>query len=167
MPDGLRDDPVLHGECLSGAMYWFDFIASAKAAGFLDPRLVTSRPLGINDPQIAAKLDGIAFHSATARLFKLPELEPLCEDYGQAVRYKGTVAGEERVFILDDHHRIEAGRIFPVCGNSWKMLADTRFAEHFEFFGDFSTHYGIYPDCGTLFPLAGAAPQVASGGGCC
>jgi len=167
VPEGLRDDPVLHGECLSGAMYWFDFIASAKAAGFLDPRLVTSRPLGINDPQIAAKLDGIAFHSATARLFKLPELEPLCEDYGQAVRYKGTVAGEERVFVLDDHHRIEAGRMFPVCGNSWKMLADTRFAGHFEFFGDFSTHYGIYPDCGTLFPLAGSAPQVASGGGCC
>lgn len=167
VPERLRDDPVLHGECLSGAMYWFDFIASAKAAGFLDPRLVTSRPLGINDPQIQQKLDGIAFHSATARLFKLPELEPLCEDYGQAVRYKGTVAGEERVFVLDDHHRIERGRMFPVCGNSWKMLADTRFAEHFEFFGDFSTHYGIYPDCGTLFPLAGAIPQVATGGGCC
>ena len=167
VPDGLKDDPVLHGECLSGAMYWFDFIASAKAAGFLDPRLVTSRPLGINDPQIQQKLDGIAFHSATARLFKLPDLEPLCEDYGQAVRYKGTVSGEERVFVLDDHHRIERGRMFSVCGNSWKMLADTRFAEHFEFFGDFSTHYGIYPDCGTLFPLAGATPQVATGGGCC
>ncbi|MEC8179589.1 MAG: methyltransferase domain-containing protein [Pseudomonadota bacterium] len=167
VPEGLRDDPVLHGECLSGAMYWFDFIASAKAAGFLDPRLVTSRPLGINDPQIQQKLDGIAFHSATARLYQLPELEPLCEDYGQAVRYKGTVAGEERVSVLDDHHRIERGRMFPVCGNSWKMLADTRFAEHFEFFGDFSTHYGIYPDCGTLFPLAGSVPQVATGGGCC
>ena len=167
VPEALRDDPVLHGECLSGAMYWFDFIAAAKAAGFLDPRLVTSRPLGINDPQIAAKLEGIAFHSATARLFKLPDLEMLCEDYGQAVRYKGTVRGEERVFVLDDHHKIEAGRLFPVCGNSWKMLADTRFAGHFEFFGDFSTHYGIYPDCGTLFPLAGTVPQVASGGGCC
>ena len=167
VPEGLRDDPVLHGECLSGAMYWFDFIASAKAAGFLDPRLVTSRPLGINDPQIQKKLDRIAFHSATARLFKLPDLEPLCEDYGQAVRYKGTVAGEEREFILDDHHKIERGRMFSVCGNSWKMLADTRFAEHFEFFGDFENHYGIYPDCGTLFPLAGASPQVATGGGCC
>ena len=167
VPEGLRDDPVLHGECLSGAMYWFDFVHEAKRAGFLDPRLVTSRPLGGNDPQIQAKLDGIEFHSATARLFKLPELEPLCEDYGQAVRYKGTVAGEERVFVLDDHHRIERGRMFPVCGNSWKMLADTRFAEHFEFFGDFGTHYGIYPDCGTLFPLAGATPQVATGGGCC
>ena len=167
VPEGLRDDPVLRGECLSGAMYWFDFVHEAKRAGFLDPRLVTSRPLGVNDPQIQAKLDGIEFHSATARLFKLPELEPLCEDYGQAVRYKGTVAGEERVFVLDDHHRIERGRMFPVCGNSWKMLADTRFAEHFEFFGDFGTHSGIYPDCGTLFPLAGATPQVATGGGCC
>ncbi len=167
VPAELQSDPVLHGECLSGALYWGDFVALAKAAGFADPRLVTSRPLGIDDPQIAAKLDGIGFHSATYRLFKLPGLESQCEDYGQAVRYKGTLAGSERVFELDGHHLIEAGRMFPICGNSWKMLADTRFAQHFDFFGDFSVHYGVFPDCGIAIPFdsgSGAEPQPAA---CC
>ena len=167
VPQTLRSDPVLHGECLSGALYWGDFLHLAKSSGFADPRLVTSRPLGIGDPQVRAKLDGIGFHSATYRLFKLPDLESQCEDYGQAVRYKGTIAGSERVFHLDGHHAIEAGRLFPVCGNSWKMLAATRFAEHFEFFGDFSQHFGIFPDCGTAMPFAASAPAPETAGACC
>ncbi len=153
VPARLLEDPVLHGECLSGALYWGDFERIAKAAGFADPRLVTDRPLGINDREVAAKLAGINFVSATYRLFKLAGLEPQCEDYGQAVRYKGTVPGHERVFELDAHHAIEKGRVFPVCGNSWMMLAETRFAEHFEFVGDFATHYGVFPGCGTAVPF--------------
>ena len=165
VPAALLNDPVLHGECLAGALYWGDFDRLARAAGFADPRLVTDRPLGIGDPAIAAMLDGIAFHSATYRLFKLDGLEPQCEDYGQAVRYRGTVAGSERVFELDGHHAIERGRLFPVCGNTWKMLADTRFAEHFEFHGDFSTHYGVFAGCGTDSPFSsGGNTAVAS---CC
>ncbi|MCL4672370.1 MAG: methyltransferase domain-containing protein [Sphingomonadaceae bacterium] len=167
VPAHLRTDPVLHGECLGGALYWGDFIDQAKRAGFRDPRLVTSRPLGIGDAAVAAKLDGIAFFSATYRLFKL-DLEMQCEDYGQAVRYKGTVPGQERVFELDGHHHIEAGRMFPICGNSWKMLADTRFAEHFDFFGDFSTHYGVYPDCGVSVPFgAGEGSVPSTPAACC
>ena len=168
VPEALRTDPVLHGECLGGALYWGDFIAQAKAAGFADPRLVTSRPLGIGDKDVAAKLDGINFYSATYRLFKLGELEMQCEDYGQAVRYKGTVPGQGRVFELDGHHHIEAGRMFPICGNSWKMLADTRFAEHFDFFGDFSHHYGVFPDCGVAVPFGageGSVPDTPAA--CC
>ena len=167
VPAELQSDPVLHGECLSGALYWGDFIALAKAAGFADPRMVTSRPLGIDDPQIAAKLAGIGFHSATYRLFKLPGLESQCEDYGQAVRYKGTLAGSERVFELDGHHLIEAGRMFPICGNSWKMLADTRFAQHFDFFGDFSVHYGVFPDCGISIPFDSGSGAESQPAACC
>lgn len=166
VPAALLDDPVLHGECLSGALYWGDFDRLAKAAGFADPRLVSDRPLAIGDPAIAAKLDGIGFHSATYRLFKLDGLEPQCEDYGQAVRYRGTIAGAERVFALDGHHAIETGRVFPVCGNTWKMLAETRFADHFDFFGDFSTHYGVFAGCGTDSPFAGAQTRDSQAG-CC
>lgn len=153
VPAHLLDDPVLHGECLSGALYWGDFDRLAKTAGFADPRLVTDRPLGINDARVSAMLEGIGFVSATYRLFKLGALEPQCEDYGQAVRYLGSVAGQEHTFHLDAHHAIEKGRIFPVCGNSWLMLAQTRFARHFEFIGDFSTHYGVFPGCGTAVPF--------------
>ncbi len=165
VPGHLLSDPVLHGECLSGALYWGDFRRMAKAAGFDDPRLVKDRPLGIGDPDIAGKLDGIRFFSATYRLFKLEGLEPECEDYGQAVVYRGDIAGEERVFTLDKHHRIEAGRVFLLCGNSWKMLSETRFAPHFDFIGDFSRHYGVFAGCGGGLPFDDTqAPQTAA---CC
>jgi SAM-dependent methyltransferase len=165
VPAHLLDDPVLHGECLSGALYWGDFLAHAQRAGFADPRLVKDRPLGIGDPGIASKLDGIRFFSATYRLFKLEGLEPECEDYGQAVVYRGGVLGEERAFVLDKHHVIEAGRAFAICGNSWKMLAETRFAPHFDFIGDFSRHFGVFPGCGGGLPFdVTQEPQVAT---CC
>ena len=36
----------------------------------------------------------------------------------------------------------EAGRVFPVCGNTWRMLRETRFAPRFDFIGDFSRQFG-------------------------
>lgn len=167
VPEALLADPVLHGECLAGALYWGDFVPMAKAAGFADPRLVTDRPLAIIDAEIAAKLDGISFHSATYRLFKLDALEAQCEEYGQAVRYRGTVPGSERIFHLDGHHAIEAGRLFPVCGNTWRMLAETRFAPHFEFFGDFARHFGVFEGCGISSPFGTLGTDATQSGGCC
>lgn len=162
----LLADPVLHGECLAGALYWGDFLALAETAGFGDPRLVADRPLGIGDASVAEKVAGHRFFSATYRLFKLDGLEPRCEDYGQAVRYSGTITGAERAFTLDKHHRIEAGRMFPVCGNTWRTLADTRFAPFFEFFGDFSRYYGVFAGCGVAMPFDGINVG-ADLGGCC
>ena len=57
--------------------------------------------------------------------------------------------------------------VFPVCGNTWRMLADTRFAPHFDFIGDFSSHYGIFPGCGTSIPFASGEAPKASSEGCC
>jgi SAM-dependent methyltransferase len=168
LPDAVRKDPVLYGECLGGALYWNDFIALAKAAGFKDPRLVEDRPLGVTDEAIAAKLGAAKFFSATYRLFKLGDLEPLCEDYGQAVVYNGGMAHAEDVFVLDKHHAIEKGKVFPVCGNTWKMLHDTRFKSYFTFLGDFSRHYGIFAGCGTSMPFdTAAAGGAKTAGGCC
>ena len=153
LPDTVRRDPVLMGECLGGALYWNDFIALAKAAGFGDPRLVTDSPIRLGDEELAAKVGPAQFFSATYRLFKLEGLEPLCEDYGQAVIYKGGLADANDIFVLDKHHAIERGKVFPVCGNTWRMLKDTRFAPYFDFIGDFSTHYGIFAGCGTSIPF--------------
>jgi SAM-dependent methyltransferase len=161
IPAHLAQDPVLYGECLSGALYWNDFLSMAKSVGFLDPRLVTSRPIEITDPAIAAKLGEVRFFSATYRLFKLPNLESACEDYGQAVVYQGTIPEAPDAFDLDGHHRIARGTPFPVCGNTWHMLASTRFAPHFAFIGDFSTHRGIFPGCGTAIPFPSAATGSA------
>ena len=167
VPAHLLEDPVLWGECLSGALYWNDFHNLAKAAGFADPRLVEDRPLAIDNEEIAEKLDPIRFFSATYRLFKLDALETHCEDYGQAVRYRGGIAHHENRFLLDKHHAIEKGRIFPVCGNTWRMLRDTRFAPFFEFYGDFSRHYGIFDGCGTALPFDDSDSATDGASGCC
>jgi len=47
------------------------------------------------------------------------------------------------------------------------MLADTRFAPHFDFIGDFSTHYGIFPGCDTSIPFATTGATATSGSCCC
>lgn len=168
IPAHLAEDPVLYGECLSGALYWGDYQKIAREAGFADPRVVAHRPLAIMDAGLQEKLDPIRFASVTARLMKLDGLEPACEDYGQAVIYKGGVKGMERVFRLDAEHEIEMGRIFPVCGNTLAMLNETRFAPFFEVVGDGATHFGLFPGCAApdvFAPVQAEAP--ASAGGCC
>jgi arsenite methyltransferase len=167
VPAELAADPVLYGECLGGALYWNDFLPLARTAGFPDPRLVEDRPLFLNNGLIAERVGAVQFFSATFRLFKLSDLEPASEDYGQAVIYRGTVPRHPDVFLLDKHHRIERGKVFPVCGNTFRMLGESRFAPHFEFIGGFSTHYGIFPGCGSKIPFGIAAPDAPRSSGCC
>jgi len=168
VPQELVNDPVLYGECLSGALYWNDFMNLAKKAGFIDPRLVEDDVITIENEEVQEKIGHINFFSATYRLFKLPELESHCEDYGQAVIYKGTVPHHPNEFWLDKHHAIQKGKVFPVCGNTYRMLHDTRFSEHFEFIGNWDTHYGIFDGCGTSLPFDLWGSTDDSGdGGCC
>ncbi len=166
IPQTLVNDPVLYGECLSGALYWNDFVPLARAQGFIDPRLVTDRPITIENSELQDKTGNIRFYSATYRLFKLPELELACEDHGQAVVYRGTIPYHPHAFILDKHHFIETGKQFPVCGNTWRILHDTRFAAHFDFYGNFNQHYGIFPGCGMGIPFNNSATDAPKGG-CC
>jgi SAM-dependent methyltransferase len=157
LPPEVRDDPVLHAECLGGALYWNDFLTLAKQAGFGDPRLVTSHEIEAADAALKRQIGAARFFSATYRLFKLAGLEPACEDYGQAVVYRGGIDGAEDVLDFDAHHRFEAGRVVPVCGNTLIMLKQTRFAPHFDLMGDGARHFGIFPGCGTALPFATAS----------
>ena len=170
IPEDVASDPVLYGECLGGALYWNDFQRLAHNAGFADPRLVTDREITIDDERLREACRGVRFFSATYRLFKLPSLETACEDYGQAVVYKGTITNHPDEFALDNHHVLATGRVFPVCGNTFDMLHDSRLSAHFEFFGDRSRHFGIFPDCGTPIPYASsvsADSAEAVSGACC
>ncbi|MCK5715617.1 MAG: methyltransferase domain-containing protein, partial [Nitrosomonadaceae bacterium] len=153
VPNSVRNDPVLYGECLGGALYWNDFLRLAYRQGFTDPRLITDQPLTITNSELASRIGSLRFFSATYRLFKLEGLETSCEDYGQAVIYSGNIPEHTDRFVLDKHHNIEAGKVFPVCGNTWRMLHDTRFATHFNFVGDFTRHFGIFPGCGSALPF--------------
>ena len=67
---------------------------------------------------------------------------------------------------------MEKGKVFPVCGNTYNMLKETRFEKHFDFIGDWSTHYGIYDGCGTSMPYkssndGGGSSTKGGGGSCC
>lgn len=168
IPQDLVEDPVLHGECLSGALYWNDFLSLAKKSGFIDPRLVEDRPLSVGDEDAREKVEPIRFYSATYRLFKLEDLDAGAEDYGQAVIYKGTVPHSEGAFHLDKDYTIEKGRVFPVCGNTYRMLNESRFKDHFEFLGTRDTHFGIFPGCGKEIPFSDSDSAVDEGNsGCC
>ncbi|WP_029132664.1 methyltransferase domain-containing protein [Sedimenticola selenatireducens] len=168
VPAELLNDQVLYGECLSGALYWNDFQNLAKKAGFLDPRLVEDHPIAIGNDEIHRKIGHIGFFSATYRLFKLDGLESHSEDYGQAVIYRGGIANSEHRFELDKHHLMERGKIIPVCGNTYRMLRETRFTDYFEFFGNREIHYGIFDGCGTSLPFATESTvDNDQGAGCC
>ena len=164
VPSRLQNDPLLYGECLSGSLYWNDFIRIAKREGFQDPRLVCDRPLVVTDPELTKRLGPIKFHSATYRLFNIAELEDACEDYGQAVIYKGTIPNNLNEIIFDKHHLIEKNKVFPVCGNTYRMLSQSRFSPHFDYIGNFNTHFGNFDDCGLSIPFKNSVKEET---GCC
>jgi arsenite methyltransferase len=122
---------------------------------------------------IAQEAGGLEFYSATYRLWKLSrqDLEPHCEDYGQAVVYKGTLPRYPSGWLLDKHHFFEKGRVKTVCGNTYNMLAKTPLKEHFDFIGNFDTHYGIFEGCGSGIPYdvegGSGGKGEATKGSCC
>jgi arsenite methyltransferase len=167
IPQEAKDNEVLWGECLSGALYWNDFLDLAKAAGFLDPRLVHDRIMDVENEELQKLLGNIQFWSATYRLWKLDGIESICEDYAQVVRYTGGIENSEAAFVLDNHHLFEKGQAVKVCGNSWRMLAQTRFAKFFDFWGDFSTHFGAFVDCGAIVPFSQTKNSATENSGAC
>jgi len=163
IPEHLRNDPVLYGECLSGAIYLEDLRRLFLETGCKDYRVFTSRQIDISAREIKAKLGLTKFYSITVRAFKLNTLEDKCEDYGQTATYLGTIENAPNHYILDDHHLFEKNKPELVCGNTAAMLSDTRFGRHFKITGDREVHYGLF-DC---TPAGSAMQGTASEGSCC
>lgn len=163
LPETVRSHPVLYSECLGGALYWNDFLRIARSSGFADPRLVRDRELTITAAELAPLVGDARFFSTTYSLFRIDELEDSCEDHGQAVIYQGTIPGHPQRFALDAHHSMETGRVMPVCGNTFRMLRQTRFAPHVLAVGDFERHFGLFPGCGGGLPFNGGKAEEA----CC
>jgi arsenite methyltransferase len=163
LPKWAKEDPILLGECLGGAFYWKDFIRSAKATGFADARVFTQSKIDIMDQETIGKIGFANFNSITYRLFKIPELEDACEDYGQTAIYKGTIKESPHHFVLDNHHIFEKGKPMLVCSNTAMMLKQTRLSPHFEVTGDLSTHFGLFAGCGET-PIVQSTSKTS---GCC
>ncbi len=161
IPQSLKMEPVLLGECLGGALYWEDFRRIMQELGCPDVRMIKENPITLEDPEVDAKIGMVNFRSVTIRAFKI-SLEDRCEDFGQVAIYKGTMAEHPHAFDLDDHHHLETGRPLRVCGNTFDMLGTSRYRKYFELIGDKSTHFGLF-DCAP--PNTGLT--LDSGAACC
>lgn len=158
VPLSIRSDPVLLGECLGGALYTEDFRRIMAQVGCPDLRVISKAPLVVSSPAIRDKLGVIHFSSQTIRAFKL-SLEDRCEDYGHVAIYLGGITESPHEFHLDDHHCFERDRPMLVCGNTARMLSETRYQSCFEVIGSFERHYGLF-EC---VPI----PQKSGGTGTC
>jgi SAM-dependent methyltransferase len=158
----LKEDPILYGECLSGAMYTEDFRRLMSRTGWLDFRYTDIRTIALDNEEIEDAIGMVGFSSRTIRAFKIDSLEDICEDYGQVAYYKGTIPGFLHRFDLDNHHRFETGKPMLVCGNTADMLIKTRLKDHFKVIGDRSIHYGAF-DCSN----GADADSVVCESGCC
>ncbi len=163
VPEALQMDAVLQGECLAGALYWEDFRRILRKVGCLDYRFMSKRKIAIGNVELENRIGRVDFWSATVRAFKLPNLEDVCEDYGQTATYLGTIPNAPHTFALDDHHLFETGKPNLVCGNTASMLADTRWGRHFKVIGEMNTHFGIFACGPNSAPLLGEDV----GGACC
>lgn len=158
IPENLKEDPVLLGECLGGALYIEDFRRMLHKIGYPDFRVLKKNKVNMTNKEIESKVGNINFHSMTISVFKLSCMEDICEDYGQTATYLGTIKESPHNFVLDDHHKFVADKPMLVCGNTAAMVQDTRFGKHFKVTGNRNVHYGPF-DC---------SPSVDSDtGGCC
>jgi SAM-dependent methyltransferase len=163
VPENLQNDPLLHSECLGGAMYIEDFRRLMREIGCQDYRVVTKNKIKLGNPKIEVRVGMVDFYSLTVRAFKLNDLEDICEDYGQVAIYNATIPGYSHAFELDDNHRFISNKPMLVCGNTASMLSNTRYSKHFKVMGDKSVHYGQF-DCA---PASEKHKGDGEGGGAC
>jgi radical SAM/Cys-rich protein len=150
LPKHIKEHKVLHGECLGGALYTNDFIRYAKQAGFTDPRVVSTKEINITDKSLKDIVGNTKFYSMTYRLWKIKNLDTVCEDYAQTATYIGGIEHNEHQFELDENHLFEKNRPEHICKNTAFMLSQTRYKRYFKITGETNTHYGQFKSCATL-----------------
>jgi len=130
VPDHIRKDKLLYGECLGGALWWEDLIRIAEECGFARPQLVTAHMFETKDEAMIKLLGDIKFVSATYRIFKLPvdkEAEP-CK-----ATYLGNIIGYPDAFTLNGALKFEKEKEVAVDANTAAILKTTRFSGCFTF----------------------------------
>ena len=132
VPAGFYDDPILRGECLSGAMYIEDFRRMLAALGVRTFYVVGAEELHIGDFRIATKLGFATFYSYTIRAVKCADFEDSEEDCGQVATYLGTMPENPRYFDFSEEVRFIKGRGVGISQNMARLLSESRYAPHFE-----------------------------------
>jgi SAM-dependent methyltransferase len=162
IPEAVANDPVIHGECLGGALYIEDFRRIMEKSGWADFRYTSVVKLDSDDEFLIEKLGFATFTSRTVRALKLNDLEDICEDYGQVAIYNGGIQGNPHYFDLDDHHKFITNKPMLVCGNTASMVSNSRYNKVFKVIGDRSIHFGVFDGCGIDNEI-----NEAESGSCC
>lgn len=144
LPEEVKNDPVMHGECMGGAMYFEDFRRLLEKYGFTTYYIVDKTPIQPNDFEIARKVGDIKFFSCTVRAFKCEELEDREENYGHSATYLGTMEENKRYFDFDENYRFVKNKPLGVSGNVAKILKTSRMKEHFLVEGTGEVHHGLF-----------------------
>ncbi|CAF1337776.1 unnamed protein product, partial [Adineta ricciae] len=132
IPDVLRQDKILWGECLSGAMCENDLITNALDIGFTRPLLVTQQPICINNTELQKLIGDIKFTSRTYRLFKNKSIENSTSD--ALVTYETPMVHYEDAFQLTDSITFKFGDQGQYLNAELvRILRISRYNEHFRF----------------------------------
>lgn len=132
MPEELRNDPVLVGECLGGALYTEDFRRMMAEHGWPTFATVVVDDVHVGDLVLETKVGFMRFESRTIRAIKCDGLEPTEENYGQYAVYTGGISEMPRYFDFDADQRFIKGKPRAISGNTARMLASSRYGRSFE-----------------------------------
>ncbi|XP_029965090.1 arsenite methyltransferase [Salarias fasciatus] len=145
IPDHMKQDPVLWGEGMGGALFWQDLISLAHSVGFSTPRLVSASHLVVHNAELKAKAGDIRYASGTFRMFKLPKGSVKSK---ATVTYKGTVEDFPDQLNLDSNSSFKKDVAVEVDGETAAVLQASRFSS------DFNIQMSDLPDS-----QSGSAPQ--------
>lgn len=144
VPDEVKNDPVMRGECMGGAMYIEDFRRLLEQVGFTCYYMLEKTPIQPNDFQVARMVGDIKFFSCTVRAFKVGDLEDREENYGHSATYLGTMKENTRYFDFDDNYRFVKKKPLGISGNVATILQQSRFKNHFLVEGNRKNHHGLF-----------------------
>uniref|UniRef100_A0A672RAJ9 Arsenite methyltransferase n=1 Tax=Sinocyclocheilus grahami TaxID=75366 RepID=A0A672RAJ9_SINGR len=128
VPDSFKEDPVLWGEGMAGALYWRDLITLMNDIGFSTPHLVAGSHIVVHNPEIQRKTGDVKYASGTYRIFKLPQNSIKTR---ALVTYKGTVPDCAECFEFDASHSFKTNAPVEVGAEMAAILQNTRFSTNF------------------------------------
>lgn len=131
LPEALRNDPVLVGECLGGALYTEDFRRLMRECGWASFAYTAIDDVHVGDLVLETKLGFTTFTSRTVRAVKADGLEETEEDYGQSAVYDGGMPEMPRYFDFDADTRFIKGKPCAVSGNTARILEASRYGRFF------------------------------------
>ena len=132
LPAELRDDPILHSECLGGATYAEDFRQLMRRVGWPHVVWTVDDPMNVGDLAIETRVGFTSFRSRTIRAIKCDGLEETEEDYGQQATYLGGIPEMPRYFDFDSDLRFVKNKPRAISGNTARMLEASRYGTFFE-----------------------------------